>query len=116
MKDYDHLAAGERIREKRLLLGLTQSELSERINRAPKYCADIERGSCGMSIQTMLAFCKVLNMSLDYLILGKTNEYEKQSHTDEVTAITDMLSNCSRRKQHYAMELLKLYLKSIDLE
>ena len=31
---YDRLAAGDRIRLKRTLLGLTQDEMAERINRA----------------------------------------------------------------------------------
>lgn len=59
---YDRLAAGDRIRLKRTLLGLTQDEMAERINRAPKYYADIERGSCGMSIETLMALSSSLNM------------------------------------------------------
>ena len=115
-KTYDRLAVGERIREKRILLGFTQEELSERIDRAPKYCADIQRGACGMSVETMLALCEVLNMSLDYLIFGKTPEAEKASQTKEVTAIMDMLNQCSEAKRFYAMELLKLYLKSSEIQ
>ena len=113
---YDRLAVGERIREKRLLLGLTQDELSERIDRVCKYCADIERGSCEMSIETMLSLCNVLNMSLDYLIYGETTEEEKHIQTCEVDAIMDMLNHCTERKRYYAMQLLKLYLKSADVQ
>ena len=49
MQVYDRIAAGDRIRQRRLLLGMTQEELAEKIGRAYKYCQDIERGSCGMS-------------------------------------------------------------------
>ena len=49
-KTYNRLAAGERLRLKRTLLGMTQEEMAERIDRVPKYYADIERGSCGMSV------------------------------------------------------------------
>lgn len=47
-KTYDRLAAGDRIRQKRNLLGFTQDEMAEKIDRAAKYYADIERGSCGI--------------------------------------------------------------------
>ena len=39
---YDRIAVGERIRHKRIQLGLSQDELAVRINRATKYCSDIE--------------------------------------------------------------------------
>jgi transcriptional regulator with XRE-family HTH domain len=54
MQLYDRIAAGDRIRQRRLLLGMTQEELAEKIGRAYKYCQDIERGSCGMSIETLI--------------------------------------------------------------
>ena len=70
--NYDRLATGERLRKKRLLMGMTQEELAEKIDRASKYYADIERGSCGMSTETLLSLASVLDMSLDYMILGKS--------------------------------------------
>lgn len=115
-KTYDREAVGRRIREKRTILGLTQEELSERIGRVPKYCADIERGNCGMSIETMLALCDVLNMTPDYLFFGEMSESDKEIQTSETEAILSMLDKCSPAKRHYALELLKLYLKSADVE
>ena len=46
---FDHGAVGERIRRRRKELNLTQAELAEQVGCATKSCADIERGSCGMS-------------------------------------------------------------------
>lgn len=116
MKTYDRLAVGERIRQKRLLLGLTQDEMSERIDRVPKYYADIERGNCGMSIETMLALAAVLNMSLDYMIFGDSTPEEKKRQESEVDAIMDMLNSCSSRKRTYALRLLKLFFIACDNE
>ena len=108
---YDRLAVGDRLRLKRTLLGLTQDEMAEKIDRATKYYADIERGSCGMSIETLMALCEVLNMSLDYLIYGKeSSSNEKLQHTDEVAAILNMLDNADVKSQKYAKEILKLFL------
>ena len=75
---YDRITVGERIRQKRIQLGLSQDELAVRINRATKYCSDIERGMCGMSIETMLSIAKALDMSLDYMMFGEISEAEKE--------------------------------------
>lgn len=113
MSSYDRMAVGDRIKLKRNLLGLTQEELAEKINRVPKYCADIERGQCGMSIDTMLAFSHVLNMSLDYMFFGKSEEKEGKD-SDEVITLVEMLRNCPERKRKYALDILKIYFKSFD--
>lgn len=73
-KTYDRLAAGDRIRQKRNLLGFTQDEMAEKIDRAAKYYADIERGSCGMSVETLMALSETLDMSLDYIITEKKSK------------------------------------------
>ena len=67
---YDYQLVGRRIRRRRKDLGLSRETLAERMGRAPKYCADIERGTCGMSIETLLLFCRALNMSPNTLLLG----------------------------------------------
>lgn len=108
---YDRLAAGDRIRAKRQLLGFTQDEMAEKIDHASKYYADIERGNCGMSIETLMALSKTLGMSLDYIILGDVMcDYEHRVQTDETSAILEMLNNSDERQRQYAMKMLKLFL------
>lgn len=107
---YDRLAVGERIRQKRLLLGLSQDELSELIDRVPKYCADIERGSCGMSIETMIALSKAMDMPLDYLMFGKIAEEDEKTQHDEVLMILNQLNDCPDEMRDYAVQLLRLFL------
>lgn len=112
---YDRLAAGERLRLKRTLLGFTQDEVAEKIDRAAKYYADIERGSCGMSVETLMAICNTLNLTLDYVIYGKTHSVnEENSHTNEVEAILELLDNSSEKKRKYALRMLKLFLVACD--
>lgn len=111
---YDRLAAGDRLRSKRTLLGMTQDEIAEKINRATKYYADIERGSCGMSVETLLALSDTLNMSLDYILLGKSSYADEIIHTDEVEAVMGLLDNCSPRNRDYALRILKLFLAACN--
>lgn len=85
--------------------------MAEKIDRAAKYYADIERGSCGMSVETLMALSEALDMSLDYIIYGK--EIEKKGYpgqTAEVSAILTMLDNSEQRDRDYALRLLKLFL------
>ena len=112
-KKYDRLAAGERVRARRRLLGLTQEEMAERIGGVPKYYADIERGNCGMSVETLLALSRTLDLSMDYIILGE-GDNGGESHKDEVTVILDLIDHCPGRKRDYAMRLLKLFLAAFD--
>ena len=112
---YDRLAAGERLRLKRTLLGFTQDEVAEKIDRASKYYADIERGSCGMSVETLMAISNVLDLSLDYVIYGKRQSSDDElSLTNEVVAIMKLLNNSSEKKRKYALRMLKLFLVACD--
>lgn len=112
---YDRLAVGERLRLKRTLLGFTQDEVAEKIDRASKYYADIERGSCGMSVETLMAISTTLDLSLDYIIYGKIySETEIASNSDEVMAIMSLLNNSSERKRKYALRMLKIFLIACD--
>lgn len=104
---YSRTATGERIRRRRKLLGLSRKELAGRVGKAEKYCADIERGYCGMSLETMIGLAECLGMSLDYLILGKDGE---ERINREVERIWFLVKDCDERRRKKAMELLKVYL------
>lgn len=110
---YDRIAVGERIREQRMRIGLSQDELAERIDRATKYCSDIERGICGMSVETMLSIADNLDMTLDYMMFGEASkdELERQKHDENV--LIHLLSKCTDKQRDYAIRLLKLYIASM---
>lgn len=107
---YDRLAVGDRIRKKRVQLGFSQDEVAERIDRAPKYCSDIERGTCGMSTETMLAISECLDMSLDYMMFGEQTDEEARRQENDELAVIHILSGCSKQQRDYAIRLLKLYI------
>ena len=100
---YDRIAVGERIRHKRIQLGLSQDELAVRINRATKYCSDIERGMCGMSVETMLAIAKSLDMNLDYMMFGEISETEREwQQKDAMTLIHIIEKAPASQRMRYA--------------
>jgi Helix-turn-helix. len=108
MQGYDKKAVGERIRARRKALGLSQENFAERIGRVPKFCADIERGQAGMSIQTMLTICSLLKISPNDLLLGNADS----AKSDELSLITSALKQCTAQQRKDAFDLLKLFLIS----
>ena len=112
---YDRITVGKRIHQKRIQLGLSQDELAVRINRATKYCSDIERGMCGMSIETMLSISKALDMSLDYMMFGEQTDEEAKRQGNDELAVIHILSRCSKQQRDYAIRLLKLYIASMQI-
>lgn len=115
-ENYDTHSVGSRIRSKRITLGLSQEELAEQIDRAPKYYSDIERGSCGMSVETMLSISKALDISLDYMMFGTPSEEEKERIECQDAALTHMIAQCNERKHDYATRLLQLFIASMSSE
>jgi len=113
-KPYDLAAVGERMRSKREALGLSQDDLAEAIDRATKYYSDIERGGCGMSIETMLAISDVLDISLDYMMKGNPTQREKMQFECNEAALVHALSRCNERQHAYAIRLLEVFLASMS--
>ena len=104
---YDRAAAGLRIRGCRERLGISRQEMAQRIGKAEKYYADIERGYCGMSLDTMIDIADSLGLTLDYLVRGREPD---SGVSQEAARVLFYLEGCSESRQKKAAELLKVYL------
>lgn len=106
---YDRLCTGERIKSRRRELGISRDQVAAMLQLSQKYYADIERGSCGMSLETAVSIAAHLEVTLDYLIHGKaevaTCEISKESRM-----ILFQLEHCGSDKRKMAVKLLKTYL------
>ncbi|MEK0314861.1 helix-turn-helix domain-containing protein [Cohnella sp. 56] len=107
---YDKKAVGERVRTRRKALDISQEQFAERIGRVPKFCADIERGQTGMSIETMLSICSLLKLSPDQLLFGSSKQ---PTNSNETELINDALNQCTEKQRKDAFALLKLFLAAI---
>lgn len=67
---YDRNAVGKRLQCRRKQLSWSRRYVAERVGLVEKYYADIERGSCGMSIETLIALTDLYGFTLDSLIYG----------------------------------------------
>lgn len=96
---------GIRIRKQRELMGYTREELSEIINISPKFCADIELGVKGMSIETLCKLSDELLVSTDYILFGKSSY-----PTDD--EMSNIVSLCPQDKIKYLKEVVRGFVKA----
>lgn len=104
---YNRSEAGERIRNRRERINLSRKEMAVQIGKAEKYYGDIERGYCGMSLETMIEIAGCLGLSLDYLLFGKEDEHELP---EDFRCILFHLKKCDEKKRKKIIELLRIYL------
>ena len=61
---------GSRLCQRRKELGFTQKKLGTKMNITNSHISAIENASKKPSLETLLEFCKVLDINIDYLISG----------------------------------------------
>lgn len=59
---------GDRIKETRRMRGLTQEQLTEKVDITLEYISQIERGLKTPSMQVFIKLVEILDVSADYLI------------------------------------------------
>ena len=92
---YDPKESGKRIQTMRNSMGLTQEQLAERLNIATSTLGNIERGSKGISMDLAVEISIVLDVSLDYLVLGRKRK--TLSPKEVVYQIIDLLTELLKR-------------------
>lgn len=105
----DNRAIGNKLLAYRKKLGLTQNELAEQAGLSNRTYADIERGSVNMKVETILRICSALHITPDAVLTEEntTRSVKKQE-------LLDRLDACNPKEQETALELLEVYLKSLD--
>ena len=75
----DYMDLGKRVRKQRLLIGLTQQELAERIGVSTSFVGHIERGTRKASLETLVALANALGVSVDYLLAESLVSQQEES-------------------------------------
>lgn len=65
----DYKGLGERIREERLRLHLTQAQLAEDVDISDTYMGAIERGERSLTLDTLVRLVNRLGVTVDYLLV-----------------------------------------------
>lgn len=70
----DYKRLGERIREERLRLNLTQAQLAEDVNISNTYMGAIERGERSLTLGTLVRLVNRLGVSVDYILADSVSD------------------------------------------
>lgn len=107
---YDFRTIGNKLLAIRKKAGLTQSEVADAANLSDRTYADIERGTVNMRIETILKICEALHITPD-VILTEDNP----SLSAKQAELIEQLNKCTVHQRETALELLAVYLKSLNL-
>lgn len=106
---YDRAAVGLRLKTQRKRLDWSRRYVAGQIGLVEKYYADIERGTCGMSIETMIALADLYQFSLDEFIYGSDNR-----NKDPESSLEEQIRTLPPQEQEYCTELVRLFIKGIQ--
>ena len=70
----DYKRLGERIREERLRLNLTQAQLAESIDISDTYMGAIERGERSLTLDTLVRLVNRLGVTVDYMLSDSVSD------------------------------------------
>lgn len=98
------LNIGQRIQEIRLSTNFTQEEFSAMLDMSTKHLSNIERGNKSLTLESAILISRLFNVSLDYLIFGKTPSSDiiretAASEEFENTELSKLLKICSFEEQ-----------------
>lgn len=79
---------GERIREERLKLKLTQAQLAEDIDISDTYMGAIERGERSLTLDTLVRLVNRLGVTVDYLLADSVSDTDSNI-TEQFKQIID---------------------------
>lgn len=101
---------GNRIRQERLKLNLTQEQLAEKVDLSTSYIGQIERGERNISLDTLVVICKSLGVTIDYLLQDSTNIEEDIVYNQ----LYQLISNRSLNEKVMALDVIKVMFSHID--
>lgn len=87
---YDMELIGKRIKAARKAKRYTQEYVSTRANIGVKFLSQIECGKAGLSVQTLLSLCTILEVNPNYILLSDI--------TGQTDPISDLLRGLSPRQ------------------
>lgn len=79
---------GKRILERRKQLRLTQEDVADRAGVTAQMISTAELGKKALRPENIIKICSALDISTDYLLLGKVNETDRSILSLKVSGLT----------------------------
>ncbi|KOA20326.1 HTH-type transcriptional regulator ImmR [Clostridium homopropionicum DSM 5847] len=101
---------GQRIREERLKLNLTQEKLAESIDISSSYMGQIERGDRSVTLETLVKLVNKLGVTIDYLLQDYTNSNDDIF----INQFKQLMYNRDSKQKQMALDVLKMMFSHVD--
>lgn len=105
----DLVAIGNKLLLIRKRMGMTQAEVAEAAGLSDRTYADIERGTVNMRIETILRICRALHITPDEILTE-----DNSPATIRQEELIARLNACNPRNKETALQLLSVYLQSLE--
>ncbi|MCT4565619.1 MAG: helix-turn-helix domain-containing protein [Maledivibacter sp.] len=106
----DYVALGNRIREERLRLGLTQEKLAEDIDISISYMGQIERGERSLTLGSLVKVVNRLGVTIDYLLTDSVKVEDEQL----MKQLLMLMDGRTSKEKEMALNLVKLVFGYLD--
>ncbi len=96
MCETDLKKIGKRIQQRRKQQGFTQEQIAEMMNVSVQMVSNLERGNKSVRIENLINLCQILNVSTDYILLGKENPSDINTIISDISKLTEKERNMIR--------------------
>lgn len=109
MSDLNFKIIGQKIKERRLSLGVTQESIANKLDVNPSHISNIECGRANPSLTALIKIANALHCSVDYFI---NEEYSfkidnaQEKNLDE--QILDKLKHCDTNKKEKILKIVDI--------
>ena len=98
----NNFALGKTIRHYRKKRGMSQSYLSEKIEKSPTYLSYVESGLRGISLETLIDLANALNVTTDALLKDSLNNSTLVMNNE----LANIVGDCSSYEQKILLEVI----------
>lgn len=99
------MAMGDRLTKRRQQLRLTQEEVAERAGLTTQTISTAETGKKGLRPENIVKLCAALDISTDYLLLGKSDA--------DLPLIAAKLSTLSPRQLRRLEDIIDIFIAAV---
>ena len=108
----DYKRLGERIREERLKLNLTQEKLAEDIDISDTYMGAIERGERSLTLDTLVRLVNRLGVTVDYMLADSVEDND----SNIIKQFKQIMDCQSLERKQMAINILRTIFSYLDKE
>ena len=108
----DYKKLGERIREERRRLNLTQAQLAEAVDISDTYMGAIERGERSLTLDTLVRLVNRLGVTVDYLLSDSVTDTD----SNIMEQFKQIIDRQPLERKQMAVNVLRTIFSNFDNE